>query len=116
VWVDDDALPGVVGMVVAAAQRDGDRVGYAIPAAVLRTAWPAILGPRIRAACPYCGLRAFREQDAELFCGRDEEIARLVEAVRRQPLVVVLGSSGGGRSSLVFAGCCPRCCATTVVY
>ena len=65
-------------------------------------------------APPYPGLRAFREEDAPIFFGRDDEIregAELLNRVRRQGhprLVMVLGSSGSGKSSLVRAGIVPQ--------
>ena len=63
---------------------------------------------------PYPGLRSFREEDAPIFFGRDEEIrsgSELLNRVRRQGhprLVMVLGSSGSGKSSLVRAGIVPQ--------
>jgi len=63
----------------------------------------------IRAAvCPYKGLRAFREEDAEFFFGRDGFAERLLWAVRKRSLVAVVGASGSGKSSVVFAGLVPR--------
>ena len=58
-------------------------------------------------ACPYRGLGAFTADDADVFVGREDEIGRLREMVRRQPLVVVNGPSGVGKSSLVNAGLIP---------
>ncbi|MBD2214370.1 CHAT domain-containing protein [Nostoc linckia FACHB-104] len=57
--------------------------------------------------CPYRGLYAFREQDADLFFGREEFTQDLVAAVRKKPLVAVVGASGSGKSSVVFAGLLP---------
>lgn len=57
---------------------------------------------------PYRGLRAFREQDAKNYFGREPDIEDLMTAVRRQSLVAVVGPSGSGKSSLVFAGVLPR--------
>ncbi len=59
-------------------------------------------------ANPYKGLRAFREADRAEFHGRDELIARLVEAVEADPFVAVVGPSGSGKSSLVHAGLVPE--------
>jgi tetratricopeptide (TPR) repeat protein len=67
----------------------------------------AVVERRPIAACPYRGLFPFREGDAEFFFGRDEDRLRLVERVRSQPLVAVLGASGSGKSSVVFAGLLP---------
>jgi WD40 repeat protein/energy-coupling factor transporter ATP-binding protein EcfA2 len=58
--------------------------------------------------CPYRGLFAFREEDADLFFGREEFTANLVKAVKRKRLVAVVGASGSGKSSLVFAGLTPQ--------
>ena len=58
--------------------------------------------------CPYRGLFAFKEEDAELFCGREEFAANLMTAVKSKPLVAVVGASGSGKSSVVFAGLVPR--------
>jgi hypothetical protein len=59
------------------------------------------------AICPYRGLLAFREEDAGLFFGREEEVADLVEKIRRQPLLTLVGRSGSGKSSVVYAGLIP---------
>jgi DNA-binding SARP family transcriptional activator len=58
--------------------------------------------------CPYRGLFAFREEDAPFFFGREAFTTRLVEAVHRQPLTVVIGPSGSGKTSIVFAGLLPH--------
>lgn len=59
-------------------------------------------------ACPYRGLFAFRETDALFFYGRESFSARLAEAVKAQPMVVLVGSSGSGKSSAVLAGLLPQ--------
>ena len=58
--------------------------------------------------CPYRGLRPFREEDADLFCGREAFTEKLVQAVERASLVAVVGASGIGKSSVVRAGLIPR--------
>ena len=58
--------------------------------------------------CPYRGLSAFREEDKDLFFGREKFVQQLVEAVKEHPLVPVIGSSGSGKSSVVLAGLIPR--------
>jgi WD40 repeat protein len=57
--------------------------------------------------CPYRGLFAFKEEDAELFCGRSEFAANLAMAAKSKPLLAVVGASGSGKSSVVFAGLVP---------
>ncbi|WP_208346096.1 CHAT domain-containing protein, partial [Aetokthonos hydrillicola] len=66
-------------------------------------------------ACPYRGLFAFQEEDAHLFFGREQFTGDLVAAVRRKPLVAVVGASGSGKSSVVFAGLVPQLKKDTLV-
>jgi transcriptional regulator with XRE-family HTH domain len=65
-----------------------------------------------RTASPYRGLRAFEEQDTELFFGREAATAEVLERMSRHVagpgLLVVSGVSGAGKSSLLRAGVLPR--------
>ena len=54
--------------------------------------------------CPYLGLAAFDEDNAELFFGRERLIADLVARVADARFVMIVGPSGSGKSSLVRAG------------
>lgn len=58
------------------------------------------------ALAPYLGLRAYQEQDAALFFGREQLTARMLSLIDSAPPtpIVVLGSSGSGKSSLLRAG------------
>lgn len=56
---------------------------------------------------PYRGLQPYEPRHAQLFFGREQQIADLVQMVTAQPLTVVLGASGTGKSSLVKAGLLP---------
>jgi hypothetical protein len=58
--------------------------------------------------CPFRGLRAFREQDAPWFFGREKFSDRLFALLSDKKLVAVVGPSGSGKSSLVHAGLLPR--------
>ncbi|KAA0018479.1 nSTAND1 domain-containing NTPase [Antrihabitans cavernicola] len=61
-------------------------------------------------SCPYRGLEAFQEQDAELFFGRAELAADLTDRVLSADgprMIVVIGASGSGKSSLLRAGLVP---------
>jgi eukaryotic-like serine/threonine-protein kinase len=57
--------------------------------------------------CPYRGLAAFGEDDAELFFGRDSEIRTAVAQLDVWPLLAVIGPTGVGKSSFVHAGLVP---------
>ncbi len=54
--------------------------------------------------CPYKGLDAFEEEDAEFFFGRERLINELVGRVRAGRTLFITGPSGSGKSSLVRAG------------
>ncbi len=58
--------------------------------------------------CPYPGLLAFEEDDADRFFGRSREITRAVALLRDNPLIAVVGPSGAGKSSFVRAGLIPE--------
>ncbi|NEU83746.1 CHAT domain-containing protein [Nostoc sp. UIC 10630] len=58
--------------------------------------------------CPYQGLSAFGEEEANFFFGREKTVDELVVAVESKSLVTVVGASGSGKSSVVFAGLVPR--------
>jgi len=66
---------------------------------------------------PYRGLRAFEEQDAELFFGREaataEVLERMSQHVAGAGLLMMSGVSGAGKSSLLRAGRSPPSPATT---
>ena len=104
VW--DEQLNGVAGMAVAAEGRPEIKAAFMLPAGLLIETWP-VLGMWAIPPCPYRGLLAFNEQDAPLFFGREVFTERLIEAVKHQSLVAVIGPSGSGKSSVVFAGLLP---------
>jgi WD40 repeat protein/uncharacterized caspase-like protein len=54
--------------------------------------------------CPYMGLRAFTEEDAHYFYGREALTQQLINQVSHQSFVGVIGASGSGKSSVVQAG------------
>jgi DNA-binding winged helix-turn-helix (wHTH) protein/WD40 repeat protein len=56
---------------------------------------------------PYPGLSAFTEADADVFFGRDAEIAAMWRRIAGHRLLAVVGPSGVGKSSFVRAGVIP---------
>jgi WD40 repeat protein len=73
------------------------------------TSFPFELGRR-----PYPGFAYLEEQDAAVFFGRDAQIVRGLDEVRRLArtgvtrMLVILGASGSGKSSFLRAGLWPR--------
>jgi hypothetical protein len=63
---------------------------------------------------PYPGFAYFEEQDAAVFFGRDAQIVRGIDEIRRlvragvSRMLVILGASGSGKSSFLRAGLWPR--------
>ncbi len=56
---------------------------------------------------PYRGLAAFGAEDRALFFGRGADVGAIVDRLRSEQAVVVVGDSGVGKSSLVRAGVLP---------
>jgi hypothetical protein len=63
---------------------------------------------------PYRGFACLEEQDAAVFFGRDAQIVRGLDEIRRLArsgvtrMLVILGASGSGKSSFLRAGLWPR--------
>ncbi|WP_348257385.1 hypothetical protein [Leptolyngbya sp. AS-A6] len=84
------------------------RSGHSIDNATLAE-FDINLAPELNEAdCPYLGLDAFKETDANLFYGRQRLAAQLIESLAVQPLLVVIGASGSGKSSVVRGGLIPK--------
>ncbi len=66
--------------------------------------------------CPYPGLHAFEEADAQRFFGRSADVARAVSRLESEPLLAVVGPSGTGKSSFIRAGLMPALRMTQAVY
>ncbi|ABA22688.1 Peptidase C14, caspase catalytic subunit p20 [Trichormus variabilis ATCC 29413] len=62
---------------------------------------PTILDLKI---CPYRGLRAFSEEDAQYFYGRESLTQQLISQLAHKSFLAVVGASGSGKSSVVQAG------------
>lgn len=58
--------------------------------------------------CPFRGLEVFREQDSNLFFGREALCQRIGAYLDDEAFVAVLGPSGSGKSSVVQAGVLPQ--------
>ncbi|MBR8838163.1 MAG: caspase family protein [Stigonema ocellatum SAG 48.90 = DSM 106950] len=57
--------------------------------------------------CPYMGLSAFSEEDAQYFYGRETLTQQLIHQLAHSSFLAVVGASGSGKSSVVQAGIIP---------
>ena len=91
----DGRLPPELGL---AEVRDADGA----PAWALVA--PGLSIPPRAGTCPYRGLMAFRSEDGDLFFGREEVVASILDRLLDGGFMAVVGASGSGKSSLVRAG------------
>ena len=70
-------------------------------------------GPASKPPCPYPGMVPFRAKDARFFYGREDEIEQMLQHLRHQRSLWVIGPSGSGKSSLVNAGLLPKLTASS---
>ena len=73
---------------------------------------PWDMAPEAERGCPFPGLLAFAENDAEMFFGRDDAVATVLDHLDRARgdgprHIVIEGASGVGKSSLLHAGVLP---------
>ena len=54
--------------------------------------------------CPYMGLQAFNEENAQYFYGREGLVQKLLNQISHQSTLALVGASGSGKSSVVEAG------------
>lgn len=103
-WVDlRPTDPGTVRLSQAEEQRRLDVLARLLRREQLESSEPPVLVPS-----PYRGRQHFREEDAEMFFGRDTYAAHLHRLIRQHRMVAVTGPTGCGKSSLVRAGLLPQ--------
>ncbi len=117
VW--DEKREIVIGMVNSIVGEKRARIGrteiwepsetaFATPVEIL---WETCSLLQPAAVCPYQGLNAFTEAQAEFFFGREQYIDTLLkrlEPKRDTRFLAVFGPSGSGKSSVVQAGLLSR--------
>lgn len=87
-----------------------DAKGKAQPLEIYRVVWDPEQEKieTARPDCPYPGMVPFSAGDARFFYGREAEIQQMVQHLRGQRFLLVIGPSGSGKSSLIFAGLLPQ--------
>ncbi|MET9594523.1 serine protease [Streptomyces sp. NPDC006516] len=106
VW--NDELGAAVGLMVAAEHGREAQQAFALRTRTLLDALPELV-PLVTPPTPFRGLAAFQEADADVFFGRDDDIEKVLVALRgSRPAVTLCGPSGCGKSSLALAGVVPR--------
>lgn len=96
----DESRQRILGMAVAVADG-GSRLAFLQSTRNVWRACPAL-------ARPYRGLRAFEEEDAPFFFGRDAFVTRMLEKAAVHPILGVTAASGSGKSSVIRAGLLPK--------
>ena len=84
------------------------QIGTKIETQIIQTSVRKVSRQPLIKTSPYQGLKRFNIKDCDRFFGRDQLIGRLLEAVNRSSLSLVLGASGSGKSSVVRAGLIPE--------
>jgi WD40 repeat protein/tRNA A-37 threonylcarbamoyl transferase component Bud32 len=97
----DGRLPPDIGLAEVA-----DRASPTSPPVWALVA-PGLSFPPRAGICPYRGLMAFRSDDGDLFFGREEVVASILDRLLDSGFMAVVGASGSGKSSLARAGLVP---------
>ncbi|MFE9834747.1 trypsin-like peptidase domain-containing protein [Streptomyces sp. NPDC005551] len=106
VW--DNELGAAIGLMVAAQPEQEAQQAFVLRTRTLLAELPG-LASLVLPDVPFRGLATFRESDADVFFGRDDDIEDVVDALGDERLTVTLcGPSGSGKSSLALAGVVPR--------
>jgi hypothetical protein len=105
----DTVTRRVIGIISKITQPDEfgrlTKTSFIIPTESLRQIVPEI---EVKDICPYQGLAAFTEYEAEFFYGREKQTRSLLDKLRASPrFLAVVGPSGSGKSSVVKAGLVP---------
>ncbi len=101
------------GKVIAVVSNNkGVQEGYAIAIEHLKDIWanvpPFLFESNDENESPFVGLSAFSIEQSHLFFGREEETQEIIEKLKKEDFIAVVGDSGSGKSSLIKAGVIPK--------
>ena len=105
---DRDSAQNIITYWTSYLFTAGDREALSAAPAILDPFDPMNAPDLSKVASPYQGLKPFGVDDAKHFFGREEAIKILLNTLRDQPAVVVVGPMGSGKTSLVTAGVIPK--------
>ncbi len=88
-------------------RMDGDHNSLVINQ-IIQISVAAIKTRAFNPASPYLGLKQFEAANKDVFFGRDQLVAQLLDLTSKRNLVLVSGASGSGKSSVVRAGLVPQ--------
>ncbi len=103
-----DLSPEIISLVDRCLAKDPEQRPTAEKIAVQLAGMLTGSARRRHRRTPFRGLMPFSERHADLFFGREDDVAGFLERLREEPVVPVVGPSGVGKSSFVQAGVIPR--------
>ena len=111
----DHAISPAVGAIVRRCLQKAPQDRYSDADDLVRALEAAVHGGRghlslegVEERSPYPGLRSFTEQDADVFFGREQEVAALWARIEAHRMLAVIGASGAGKTSFLRAGVLAR--------
>ncbi|MEM6450337.1 MAG: hypothetical protein AAF703_08495 [Cyanobacteria bacterium P01_D01_bin.105] len=84
------------------------QIGTKVETQIIQISAERVTQRSLNKSSPYKGLKRYNFRDRDIFFGRDALISKLVTAVNKNKLLLVLGASGCGKSSVVRAGLIPE--------
>lgn len=110
-WISGDRLFDIVGDELQNSRQEPLRMGWGRSITLVRYEHQqavSTLKPTFNPANPYMGLKAFEQDQADYFFGREQSFRALLDRLAENRFLAVIGPSGCGKSSLVKAGLLPE--------
>lgn len=100
-------LPGILGTIECLKATNETEQEVALRR-LSRELQVSLAAAEAKPPCPYPGIEPFRENNHELFFGRDRDIKEALQRLKFHAFLTIIGPSGSGKSSLAFAGVLPE--------